>query len=526
MIDNNEIKKRIRLFSFILLILMSLVDSLFIQKGEAQTPTPNLDNLTNTEWETLSINSITFFGPGFYSELDNRTSYFIAKEQELAKKIYNASLNYIAETPEISDKIAQKIGFAGGKVESASNASGPLSIAILKDAGLLPGTTDIHDIGLLCAPDRSDCNGIEVLQNEYFPPEEYDYFLIKESVRSYDFISNPLQTGDWLYLFVKNNGFDHMLTVTRIDENGAAYTVTNVNRGNGFIISEELLYDPSKPGTGLFYELTDHARTNPKINLSITGDGGFLLVRRKGGIGTTPVLNSDLDKTLIEGVVWNGLIKNIGSGEILYESLPYQTFHPASMIKIPISLLILEELENQGYTLEDLYTDGVNGRTFHSLLYSMVVNSEEEASYILLSYLKNHNTYRSTLKEWGLLHTSLDPRRTTANDLAIALEGLYVGKFLGSNMQSYLLNLMSTPTENDTMYLGQLTQALTGANYYNKRGTLFNPLILGDMGILTYNNTAYIIVLCGHLEKSKGPNYADIERSMKEFAIVFAESIR
>lgn len=280
MIDNNGIKTRIRLFSFIVLILVTLIDYLFIQKAEAQTPTPDLD-LTNTEWQTLSINSITFFGPGYFSEQDNGTSYFIAKEQEFAEKIYKASLDYIAETPEISDKIAQKIGFAGGKVESASNTCGPLSLAILKDAGLLPGTTDIHDIWLLCARDRPDCNGIEVLQKEYFPVEEYDYFLIKESVRTYDFITNPLQAGDWLYLFVTNNGFDHMLTVTRIDENGAAYTVTNVDRGNGFIISEELLYDPSKPGTGLFYELTDHARTDPKINLGITGDGGFLLVRRK-----------------------------------------------------------------------------------------------------------------------------------------------------------------------------------------------------------------------------------------------------
>lgn len=274
-------KTRIQFFPLLFMILVGLTNNIFVQKAESQTPTPNVDVQTNTEWQTLAINSLTFFGPGFYSEKYNSTSSFITKEQELADKLYKASLEYIAETPEISDKIAQKIGFAGGKVESASNACGPLSIAILKDAGLLPGTTNIHDIWLLCARNRPDCNGIEVLQNEYFPLETYDYFLIKESVRSYDFTSNPLKAGDWLYLFVTNNGFDHMLTVTRIDENGAAYTVTNVDRGNGFIILEEMLYDPTKPGTGLFYELTDRRRTDPKINLGNTGDGGFLLVRRK-----------------------------------------------------------------------------------------------------------------------------------------------------------------------------------------------------------------------------------------------------
>ena len=283
MAKNGEIKRRIQPFILLLSIFLCFSENGFIQIAEAQTETPPCEAVIpiNAEWKKLSINSLIYFGPGFHYQDINSTNIALAWETELAEKIYKASLEFIAETPELSDSIARKIGFAGGKVESASNACGPISIAILKNAGLLPATTDVHNSWLLCARDRSDCNGIEVLQNEYFPPEKYDYILIKESVRSYDFVSNPLHVGDWLYLFVKNNGFDHMLTVTRIDKNGAAYTVTNVDRGSGFIISEELLYDPSKPGTGLFFELTDPHRSDPKVNLGICGDGGFLIVRRK-----------------------------------------------------------------------------------------------------------------------------------------------------------------------------------------------------------------------------------------------------
>ena len=71
-----------------------------------------------------------------------------------------------------------------------------------------------------------------------------------------------------------------MLTVTRVDDKGVAYTITNLNRGKGFIITEEVLYDPNKPSEGLFYELTSSNRGE----LGMSGTGGFLLVRKKNGI--------------------------------------------------------------------------------------------------------------------------------------------------------------------------------------------------------------------------------------------------
>lgn len=199
--------------------------------------------------------------------------------------LYRASQKYIATTAEEADKVAKRIAFLDGKNESASLACGPISIAILKDAKLLPAEASVRKIWLLCPRDRADCSGLKTLQREYFPPAEYDYWRIDESVRTYDFKSNPLQAGDWLYLYANCNGYDHMLVVTRVDGDGVAYTVTNINRGNGYIIVEAPLYDPNQPGKGLFYELTDRSRGN----LGMSGNGGFLLVRRKTNPSPFPI---------------------------------------------------------------------------------------------------------------------------------------------------------------------------------------------------------------------------------------------
>jgi hypothetical protein len=69
-----------------------------------------------------------------------------------------------------------------------------------------------------------------------------------------------------------------MLVVTRVDDRGRAYSVTNIHTGDGFIIQEELLYDPRRAGVGLFSELTNDQL---RKELGMTGTAGFLLVRAK-----------------------------------------------------------------------------------------------------------------------------------------------------------------------------------------------------------------------------------------------------
>lgn len=211
------------------------------------------------------------------------TATMTAREKA-QEKLWQASLDFLAFTPEDADQVARRIDFASGPHESADNACGPLTVAILKAGGYLPEDASEHDMWLLCPREENpECHGMETLQRMFFPVDDYDYIRVEESVGTYDWEENPLEPGDWLYLFVMKGisnyrGFDHMIVVTRVDENGAAYSVTNIDYGEGFVITEALLYDPDNPGEGLFYDLTnDHLRKE----LGMTGTAGFLLIRAK-----------------------------------------------------------------------------------------------------------------------------------------------------------------------------------------------------------------------------------------------------
>jgi len=202
-------------------------------------------------------------------------------EQSQEEALYQASLKFIAETPEEADLTAKKIDYMAGETETASNMCGPLTIAILNEAQWFEPKADAHQAWLLCAREnREDCFGVEILKKVYFPPDEYDYIRVYDSVRDYDFLSNPLQPGDWMYLFTYIHGYDHMLLVTRVDEKGNPYTVTNVDWGEGFVISEIKLYDTENPEEGLFYELTKIERRR----IGMMGTAGFLLVRKNSGL--------------------------------------------------------------------------------------------------------------------------------------------------------------------------------------------------------------------------------------------------
>ncbi len=205
-------------------------------------------------------------------------------KQQREANLYQASLHYLADTAEEAELVARDIDFASGPHESADNACGPITVAILRDGGYLPEDANPHDMWLLCPREENpECHGLVTLDQKFFPQSEYDYIRVEESIGSYDWAKNPLQPGDWLYLFVrkgisKYDGFDHMLVVTRVDDRGRAYSVTNINKGEGFVIQEELLYDPRRASLGLFSELT-----NDKLRkeLGMTGTAGFLLIRAK-----------------------------------------------------------------------------------------------------------------------------------------------------------------------------------------------------------------------------------------------------
>jgi hypothetical protein len=192
------------------------------------------------------------------------------REQQL--RLYEESLSFIAPTYEESKRMSVMINQA--RFSDPSNTCGPLSIAILQKAGFLGEELVAHDFFLI----NPDLGKDRAIIKSFFPPEKYSDTRRKVRIDREDWYANPLLPGDFLYLYAGTGGnFEHMLVVNRVDSAGRAYSVTNYNTEEGFIIKEALLYDPADPNAGLFQQWTE----KQFAKLGSTGFAGYEVWRLK-----------------------------------------------------------------------------------------------------------------------------------------------------------------------------------------------------------------------------------------------------
>ncbi len=192
--------------------------------------------------------------------------------QEQLIRLYEASLFFVAPTYEQSKKISVLINQA--RFSDPSNTCGPLSIAILQKAGLLDEDRAAHDFFLI----NPDLGKDRLVIKSFFPPEKYSNARRKVRIDQEDWLANPLLPGDFVYLYAGTGGnFEHMLVITRVDNQGRTYSVTNFNTEQGFIITEALLYDPANRNAGLFSQWTE----KQFAKLGSTGYAGYEVWRLK-----------------------------------------------------------------------------------------------------------------------------------------------------------------------------------------------------------------------------------------------------
>jgi hypothetical protein len=225
------------------------------------TPSPTATftaTATLTQTEMLVANGeITFTGP-------------LTQEQQI--KLYEASLTFLAPTYEQSKQMAVMINQA--RFSDPNTTCGPLSIAILQKAGLVGKDRAPHDLFLI----NPDLGKDRLMLESFFPKEKYSDTRRKVRIDKEDWLANPLTPGDFLYIYSGTGGnFEHMLVVTRVDSQGRAYSMTNYNTEQGFVIKEALLYDPADPNAGLFSKWTERQFAK----LGSTGFAGYEVWRLK-----------------------------------------------------------------------------------------------------------------------------------------------------------------------------------------------------------------------------------------------------
>ena len=438
-------------------------------------------------------------------------------------RLYRASLEYVADTEAEAVRVARAMQFVENEGHPA-NFCGPLSIAILRDAGLVDRYTDLHNFWLLNPRDQYTQ---DYILGKTFPKDSYLWYKTTTPINEFDFNTYPLYTGDFIYLYAGARGnFEHIMTVSRVDSEGRAYAITAETFNGSYLISEVMLYDPHDPGVGYFYDITnkDYSKT-----LGTTGFGGFQLWRPVEPIpDPSPeeaAFRNRMDRVFENyGGEWHVMVKEVG-GKVLYALDANDSIHPASVIKVPLAMLFLESLHER--EIDDLrlflVERGTDGRTYQQLLYGMLVDSEEEATTSLLDYTDDQLVPAQVLRDWGFQYTSVNPRKTTVSEITRLFEDLWTRKILTDEESKIILEYLAVYTSGDDTRIGVIRDQMpVGSHFFSKRGSLVQGrVIVGEVAILELGSQAYIVSIFGYPGTEKdAPTYDDLEDAIEDAAWV------
>ena len=405
-------------FTFFVLLFLSSCGP-----ASLSTPTPTISLAAETPTPIPTIAPFTTaIATAPATELPDNDILTHAQKERLNQ----VTRSFISSTQEQALAAAEKIGFV--KYADPSNMCGPLAVAQLRDAGLLSRYIDPHDFWLM----RPDTNAETIRKT--FPQERFEHYFFKQSTDEFDFKKFPLTAGDFLYLYAGDNGtFEHILTVTRVDEQGRAFTVTNLNTqpypNYYYIIDEIMLYDPNQPGVGQFYDWTNESKNNW---IGLTGYGGFDVWRFKVPVQDFSFaelsLADELDSIFdAAGGEWHSIILDLEAGRVVYDRLSADTVHVASVIKVPIAMLLFASLEAKGIPADELpaYLEAHgNGFLLSQALHDMLVVSDEAATSNLLDYIRQSGlNIPTTLSDWDSPNVNVFNRAAPLDEIAHLLAG-------------------------------------------------------------------------------------------------------
>lgn len=188
-------------------------------------------------------------------------------------------------------------------------------------------------------------------------------------------------------------------------------------------------------------------------------------------------------------------------------------FRAASMVKVPIAIAILKEVEDGSLSLDSYYNLKGNliftnlvglgqysvgtSFTLRQYLEAMIIESDNTALNHLDSILskKYGNNLNMHLKELLGVNFFVNPPETTPKEVGTVLEGLYNYRFLNKTNSDYLINLLmnAVPDLKEGIGLG----IPSNIQFANKIGFLDTneDLSYMDSAIVYGTKTDYIVVI-------------------------------
>ena len=191
-----------------------------------------------------------------------------------------------------------------------------------------------------------------------------------------------------------------------------------------------------------------------------------------------------------------------------------EIYSAASIIKVPVLISLFKSIEENKLSIYDeMYLTNyykasgsgnlqyhANGKklTIDQLAKTMIQDSDNSATNMLMSKLGSMTAINSDLRKWGIKHTYVKTwlpdlkgtNYTTTNDMATMLFNLDNPSFLSINSREYIVDYMSH-VKNDRL----IPQGLgAGATFLHKTGDI--GTMLGDAGIVFMpDGRKYIVVI-------------------------------
>ena len=456
-----------------------------------------------------------------------------------------AAKAYLAGNTERANEVARKIDWLQNGFEDVSDMCGPLSGQILIDAGIIrPLSRDeLRTYFWLKKADRD-----KALLLRVFPEDKFEWRFIEHPFGTYDFASDPLEPGDWIYLFANEGGverggnFNHMLTVTRVerDQNGrvaAAYSVTNIYLGTAsdgkrqYQIAEVKLFD-TRTGEHLVFGY-------PNTSHGLWTGSTFLVVRQRAvsepaatvETASNVNLNEPFDRTLGDS---RGIVIRVDGDKAKVEFVRgdiQEKQGGASTVKVLVALAVVDKLIKEGVPSDQWQGVVVEpGLTVGQAMKRMLVVSDEEMTATLEKYVGQDNINRS-LSGWGVADPDIAGRRFSLYDFVNILTKFYEGKLYPALVQDavwkYLIGLMEEQTTSDSLRSGKIKLTYPNVVVANKRGSIpgntgisskdQDALMVGDVGYIFADGKVYIFAEWAHQDNSLRATYENLEAAQNAF---------
>lgn len=230
------------------------------------------------------------------------------------------------------------------------------------------------------------------------------------------------------------------------------------------------------------------------------------------------------------------LVKDLKEDKVIFKYNEDKKYVSASIIKVPIMIEALSRVDLGEINLDDKFNIGDDNKvdfsviteqdlkecTFEELIEWMIISSDNTATNVLIDILGLENI-NDRIKKLNMKNTLLERKMmdfkaieygrnnyTSLNDMLIAMEGLYRGVLISSEMSLKAIDILKNQRDN-FMLKRYIRDNVTLANKTGELDKLNN-----DVGIFYTKNHDYFIGIFVHDVKKNKDAYEIIGKISKE----------